>query len=718
MAAEDDLIRRLAEQLGISGAAAEDLAKSLKDATSASSKMASASGVETGARNASSESYKKTIAATKAWGQQAGSATSGLISLAGSVSGTTAAFTSLIPILDSMQSVMKLSIEAMGGITSGLLSLLGRTPMTLMFSALGKAVTAGVQATVLKALELTFTAAKLLLSETQKLANSYATLAQSGMIFGGSLENAKAAATEAGVSLQTFSTFASKSAEALALIGGNSETSAKRIMKMATSMDKAMIGMYGGFDNMAASLADYVVMQTKSGYDAVKNQSQLEAGAKSYLMAEKELQILTGKKADALRQEQQRRLDSSAFQMKLQTLTIAQQQQMQNLLSQVKQKYGDRAESILMEKFTNEDGVMMNPDNLKLIGQIPAFGTLADDLLSTQELGTKESAAAQAAIFEKYAPIFQEAAKQNQYLMQIQASRPGMNPILDEMNKAFATTTGTYSQQANAIQAQLDASKSVGEAFTKTTSIIGDATVKLEAMTAAIEKVVIKNFDKLGTVIDLTYDSFMLLIEGLEMITKDDTIKTLSDRLTGMLTAPPLGPQPGEIPPPTDRRNPFTGVPTDPLANEKRQYEEREERRRNTPVKPTPVPVVGTSTFGGDAAEQAAHQKKLVEIYQSAGEWGTLGNYLKDLVTKTRQERYDEANKPKKADGGIVNSPSIAGEAGPEAVIPLKNGSIPLDLNLGEMIAVLREQTELSRDLVDHMRDSKDIQQKILYATV
>jgi hypothetical protein len=69
------------------------------------------------------------------------------------------------------------------------------------------------------------------------------------------------------------------------------------------------------------------------------------------------------------------------------------------------------------------------------------------------------------------------------------------------------------------------------------------------------------------------------------------------------------------------------------------------------------------------------------------------------------------------ADGGITNGPSIAGEAGPEAVIPLKNGSIPLDINLGEMISALREQTDISRDLLDAMRDSKDIQQKILYAT-
>jgi hypothetical protein len=72
---------------------------------------------------------------------------------------------------------------------------------------------------------------------------------------------------------------------------------------------------------------------------------------------------------------------------------------------------------------------------------------------------------------------------------------------------------------------------------------------------------------------------------------------------------------------------------------------------------------------------------------------------------------------PALANGGITNGPSLAGEAGPEAVIPLKNGSIPLDINLGEMVSALREQTDISRDLLDAMRDSKDIQQKILYAT-
>ena len=750
MAAEDELIQRLADQLGISGAAAQDLAKSLKDATSASSRMANASSAETAARTASTDSYKKVTSGMKAWTAQAGSATTGLVTLAGSVSGSTAAFTSLIPILNSMQSVLQLSVEALSGgfkaIVGGAASVLGRRFGGNIAGVLKNVTDPVIKAGILKTLELVFTGARLLLSETQKLANSYATLAQSGMIFGGSLENAKAAAEESGVSLQTFSTFASKSAEALALIGGNSETSAKRIMKMATSMDDAMIGMYGGFDNMAASLADYVVMQTKYGYDAVKNQGQLEAGAKSYLLAQKELQILTGKSADSIKQEQQLRLQSAAFQMKLNQLNDpAKAQRVQNLATQINQKYGARALSTFMEKFTNEGAAVMNPENLKFLTMLPGMGDALDQFVDTVDLGDKESSAAQAQLFELNKPMIEGFAAQYQQLMQIQASFVGMNSVLDMLNTALSPMVASLSQQGNAIQAQLDASKSVGEALKRTDSIIGAAIRSLEGMSVAVEKVVIENFDKLPTIIKLTNEAFTAMLAGIRILTTD--MKSLEDVLArivklaggGNITpttsdqreefrkdqtqrmTPPKGPDgkpdyDAKVTPEEERRAnvPYTGDPTRriPRAIRERQREQLEAERlkkEGTAVPVTPAPAAATNL--------TAHQQKLLEIYQSAGEWGMLGSYLNDLVTKTRKERIEEARMPQKADGGIVNSPSIAGEAGPEAVIPLKNGGIPLDINFSEMLAELRDQTLFARELLDQMRDSKDIQQQILYAT-
>ena len=64
---------------------------------------------------------------------------------------------------------------------------------------------------------------------------------------------------------------------------------------------------------------------------------------------------------------------------------------------------------------------------------------------------------------------------------------------------------------------------------------------------------------------------------------------------------------------------------------------------------------------------------------------------------------------PKMAEGGITQGPSIAGETGPEAVIPLANGrSIQVDMpGLVEGV----------QELISLMRNQNDTSSKILQAT-
>jgi hypothetical protein len=60
----------------------------------------------------------------------------------------------------------------------------------------------------------------------------------------------------------------------------------------------------------------------------------------------------------------------------------------------------------------------------------------------------------------------------------------------------------------------------------------------------------------------------------------------------------------------------------------------------------------------------------------------------------------------KMADGGITQGPSIAGEAGPEAVVPLPNGrSIPVDMpglvdGIQELVSLMRAQNSISSKIL------------------
>lgn len=69
---------------------------------------------------------------------------------------------------------------------------------------------------------------------------------------------------------------------------------------------------------------------------------------------------------------------------------------------------------------------------------------------------------------------------------------------------------------------------------------------------------------------------------------------------------------------------------------------------------------------------------------------------------------------PQKASGGVVNSPSIAGEAGPEAVIPLPNGGkIPINLDMSALTSLLEKQTQQNEQILRYLRDSVDVQERI-----
>ena len=45
----------------------------------------------------------------------------------------------------------------------------------------------------------------------------------------------------------------------------------------------------------------------------------------------------------------------------------------------------------------------------------------------------------------------------------------------------------------------------------------------------------------------------------------------------------------------------------------------------------------------------------------------------------------------------LTQGPTIAGEAGAEAIIPLKNGSVPLKVDLTQLVQVMAEQTKLTK---------------------
>jgi hypothetical protein len=119
-------------------------------------------------------------------------------------------------------------------------------------------------------------------------------------------------------------------------------------------------------------------------------------------------------------------------------------------------------------------------------------------------------------------------------------------------------------------------------------------------------------------------------------------------------------------------------------------------------------------------AEPGAQVRPQAQERRSAGS-GAESKFREPDLSFDRFDNVDVDNKlpkagnlPKKAAGGIVDEPSIAGEAGPEAVIPLPNGGrVPVKLDMSAMTSLLEKQTRQNEEILRYLRDSVEVQERI-----
>jgi hypothetical protein len=119
------------------------------------------------------------------------------------------------------------------------------------------------------------------------------------------------------------------------------------------------------------------------------------------------------------------------------------------------------------------------------------------------------------------------------------------------------------------------------------------------------------------------------------------------------------------------------------------------------------------SVYDPDAAERARGVPR-APVTNTAGAMD-LSSGAADIYAGARSDSPNPpASTPRRAGGGIVTEPSIAGEAGPEAVVPLINGGrIPVNLDLGPLTALLERQTRQNDEIMRYLRESVEIQERI-----
>ena len=115
--------------------------------------------------------------------------------------------------------------------------------------------------------------------------------------------------------------------------------------------------------------------------------------------------------------------------------------------------------------------------------------------------------------------------------------------------------------------------------------------------------------------------------------------------------------------------------------------------------------AIAQVTDGGKRTNQETADAMLK--YNKAG-----GEALPGLTNRRQAERaLFLRDMPMLAEGGIATRPSIAGEAGPEAVIPITNGRVPVDLTryAGQLESLMPDQEDTKSGTLDPKSQDFDI---------
>lgn len=531
-------------------------------------------------------------------------------------------------------------------------------------------VGAGLSKLVGVASEAAQTAVQFLAQELKVTAESMKTLASQGASFGGGLTEIRQIAVESGLNLQMFSNIMKNSRENILAMGMSGGEGAKQIAAVSKAM-KTQLGPSGRA--LREELMAMGFSYEEQGEIQAQYMAQLKASGKDLRnLAPSELAIGTREYAKNLK-----------------VISDITGQDAKKLMERA------RAESMrgaLMSKLTDE--------------QRKAFTNAHSTLAG---LG----------------PEFQNA------LVQMLAGGVVTDPIIaankEAMDMIKKITSNVQTGNANIISDTQQAMSEAAEATRERTKTEGSAVDTAAALS--------KNLN--GTVMGLAETEnklarFTLATNAAEKSAKaaEDQASTTDKATEGFISATKAS---------IDFSNKMTDIATKALPNFGTALEKTIKTMET-------VLGIAFGAFGGKTTTEKESERikslpKPEQAVELRSQRATSG-LLKDLLAMPTDVRAEEIKKykfsdeqkaslmigemPKMATGGIASRPSIAGEAGPEAVIPLPDGkTVPVSMDFSSFIKSLNEVRDLMKmqlevqksqgnSMLDKLDESINTQRRLL----
>ncbi|HET8688739.1 MAG TPA: hypothetical protein VFM18_19150 [Methanosarcina sp.] len=400
------------------------------------------------------------------------------------------AFTAVIPTLQTVSSAFKTVSSAAFGAGSAIPFVGG------LSEAAGKVMGAAV--------DVASQVAEMQIQNAQKYVDTYTSLSKVGVTFGGALEDMRESAGKMGMSLSEYNKFVTSSVKHLNAFGGSVENGVNVVSRLSDGIAKGnpkLLAMYGSFSELTTGTADYYAMLASSGTMVNKSNTDLTKGAIEYLYNMKELSDLTGKSADALKSENENRMRSAAYQLAVSKMGHDQQQNLMSAMSQIQAKYGDDMAKYAQE-YIATGGNVTSKASLQTQAFMKEHAVTVQQILGTVSKSSAEFKDQSAKIITDRASINRKEIEEREGLLKLQAGGGAGNEVVELINRVSAASLSSINAQKDTAEAQAIHDKERAKSASAATTSFTEAINGLNSFKIQMDEQTEKTLPKVGTMVN------------------------------------------------------------------------------------------------------------------------------------------------------------------------------------------------------------------------
>lgn len=678
--------------IGQNGAAAQQLAQALQNLSKQTNNQTTASSVTT---QVLQQMQSRATNLATGFNQLIGaavSATMALTTVSSSIYGTDKAFTSVIPTLDAVNATFGKIITAFGMLGSG------ASIAQFSFGRASEAVAAFASTT----LDIMTNLAKFQLETSQKMADASVEVAKFGASFGGGITTLVNRLAQTGIPLQMFSKMVANNAEDLGRMGLGMKNSALKVAGFTQKLietDDRFIALYGSFDEVAKGVAQYQALQTQLGDVQSKDIAQQAKDTGEYLLRMREISAITGKQAETLKKEEEGRRRQLDYNLKLGRLGEDARKNVMEGMAVAGKIFGDQGAKYAEEYFATGGKIFskealtfqaMNQEAANAIAQM-----FNPDELNRDRAGYREG---YSNMLKQSAPQLEAFAKSMEDFAEL--NRSANNPILKSMTETGSSIVENLKNLDTIVKQVRDLEDNRMKEYR---TVVEERKRLIDGVEVLVKETVIASLDPAAkafatatremistqTMIDQNVlknmQSMTELVVFLNQITKGivTTQQTLIDTIRSI-----------------------TNASVDTL------------KESTTNLAKEIFTKIGfDNLFGKDSGIRIANFDDLVNKWRGNIPGAGAATPATPANATPAAPTQPPTNAPTRADGGITRGPTIAGENGVEAVIPLAGGSIPMQIDFEPVIRIMQQNNVLTKEMLDTLSDMTDVQRRILDAS-